>query len=215
MKSKEAENFTKYYQKEKVTSTYDSQREKNVYRKRKRQKELKHFLNLIDKKPKEKVLEIGCSSGFLTKHLGKVTAIDTSKGMLSIAHSKNSESKCIYADMFNMPFKSNTFDKVVTMRVWNHLNEHDLKKALREVKRVLKKKGILVFDAEEKNFLRRIVAFLYQKITRITGFKIYQYSLQELRKILFEEGYKIENGRCLNHKVGRQIILKTRLVEGN
>ena len=88
-KSKESEDFTKYYQQKRVTGTYDSQRESTVYRKKKRQIELNYFLDLLDKKPGENVLELGCSSGFLTKHLGKVTAIDTSKNMLGIAHSKN------------------------------------------------------------------------------------------------------------------------------
>lgn len=211
MKSKETEEFKKYYQQKKVTSSYDSQREKSHYRRRKRQIELKHFLDLLDKKEKEKVLELGCSSGFLTKHLGKVTAIDTSKRMLGVAHSKNPKAKCIYADMFDLPFKNRVFDKVVTMRVWNHLNEKDIRNAIIEAKRGLKKHGYLIFDIEEKNLLRKIIAFFYQKITRITGFKIYQYSLKEINKILIQEGFKIERVRFLNHRVGRQIILRVKL----
>jgi len=211
MKSRETQEFTKYYQQKKVTGTYDKQREGNLYRKRKRQIELKHFLDLIDKKNKDKVLELGCSSGFLTEHLGKVTAIDTSKDMLGVAHSKNPKAKCIPGDMFELSFKNQFFDKVVTMRVWNHLNEQDLRKAIRESKRVLKDNGYLIFDAEEKNWLRKIMAFFYQNITRITGFKIYQYSLREINKILNQEGFKIESVRFLKHKVGRQIILRAKL----
>ena len=211
MKSKESKEFTKYYQQERVTGTYDSQRERDAYRRRKRELELKCFLELLDKKPKEKVLELGCSSGFLTKHLGKVIAIDTSKGMLEIAHSKNKKSKCIYADMFEIPFKNNSFDKVVTMRVWNHLDRTDLIKAIRESKRVLKEGGYLIFDAEEKCLIRKISAFFYQKITRITGFKIYQYSLKEICKILAQEGFKVEKANFLWHRVGRQIIFRAKL----
>lgn len=215
MKSKETQDFTKYYQQKHVTGTYDSQREGNEYRRSKRVLELKYFLELIDKKQNEKLLELGCSSGFLTKHLGKVTAIDTSENMLEIAHSKNPLSTCISADMFAMPFKSSSFDKIVTMRVWNHLNEHDLKKAIRESKRVLKLNGLLIFDAEEKSMLRRIIGFFYQRITRVTGFKIYQYSLREINQLLKQEGFRIEKIKILNHKVGRQLIFRTRLVEKN
>ncbi|MBS3076438.1 class I SAM-dependent methyltransferase [Candidatus Pacearchaeota archaeon] len=212
LKSKEAQDFTKYYQQKKVTGTYDSQREKNIYRRKKRAKELRFFLEIIDKKPHEKVLELGCSSGFLTKHLGEVIAIDTSTDMLKIAHSKNNLAKCISGDMFNLNFGSDVFDKIVTMRVWNHLNEKDLRKALQESKRVLKQNGYLIFDAEEKNWKRKILAKIYQATTRITGFKIYQYSLQELKKILKEEGFKIEKGKFLYHRVGRQIILRTQKI---
>lgn len=213
IKSKNAQKFTNYYQQKKVTGTYDSQREANDYRKRKRQRELKYFLELIDKKDNEKVLELGCSSGFLTKHLGKVTAIDTSEGMLEIASKKNPLAECIPGDMFNLQFKDNSFDKVVTMRVWNHLSETDLRRGIRESKRVLKKNGYLVFDAEEKNYLRKIIAFFYQTITRITGYKIYQYSLNQIKKILQEEGFRIEKLMYLNHRVGRQIILRAKLIE--
>jgi len=212
MKSKDTAAFTEYYRQKNVTGTYDSQREATEYRRRKRALELKYFLDLIDKKGKENVLELGCSSGFLTKYLGKVTAIDTSEGMLETARKKNPLAKCIPADMFELPFKDGLFDKVVTMRVWNHLNEADLRKAIRESRRVLKKGGYLIFDAEEKSMIRRFVGFFYKMIFRPTGYTIYQYSLPELKKILWQEGFKIEKIRILKHRIGRQILLRSQLV---
>jgi len=208
IKSKDAERFTEYYRKQHVTGTYDKQREGTRYRREKRKRELKQFLDLIDKKPGEKVLELGCSSGFLTQHLGGVTAIDTSEDMLKIASAKNPVAKCIPGDMFKMQFKDDSFDKVVTMRVWNHLDEADLRRALRESKRVLKNNGKLIFDAEDRSRIRRIVGFFYQRIFRTTGYKIYQYSLPGLKRILWQEGFRMEAARFLNHRVGRQIILR-------
>src|SRR3989344_4418496 len=146
MESTDTQKFSDYYRRQHVTGTYDKQREATEYRRKKRALELKYFLDLIDKRENEKVLELGCSSGFLTKYLGKVTAIDTSEGMLDITRKKNPSAKCIHADMFEMPFKDNSFDKVVTMRVWNHLDKNDIRKAIKESKRVLKNKGQLVFD---------------------------------------------------------------------
>lgn len=213
MKSKDTQKFTEYYRKKKVTGTYDSQREGTAYRRRKRQIELKCFLELLDKKDNEKVLELGCSSGFLTKHLGKVTAVDTSEDMLEIAHSKNPLSECIHADMFELPFKAGSFDKVVTMRVWNHLDENDLRKAIRESKRVLKKNGKLVFDSEDKSLPRRIASVIYKILFRPTGYKIYQYSLGEINRMLRSEGFIIEKTNFLKHKVGRQIILRASVKE--
>ena len=211
MKSQDTKRFTEYYRQKRVTGTYDKQREGTEYRRRKRALELKHFLDLIDKKPNERVLELGCSSGFLTKYLGKVTAIDTSEDMLKITNSKNPSAKCIHADMFEMPFKNKSFDKVVTMRVWNHLNEDDLRKAIKEAKRVLKNKGYLIFDIEEKSALRRIASVIYKAIFNPTGYKIYQYSVPEVKKILNEEGFKIVEGKSLKHRIGRQVTLKAQL----
>lgn len=211
MKSEDTKKFTEYYRQKHVTGTYDNQREATEYRRRKRALELKHFLDLIDKREGEKVLELGCSSGFLTKYLGKVTAIDTSEGMLEITKKKNPSAECISADMFEMPFKAKSYDKVVTMRVWNHLNNEDLRKALREVKRVLKPNGFLIFDMEEKSGMRRFAGFFYQKMFNVTGYTIYQYKLAEMKKILHEEGFKVVEGKTLKHKVGRQIIFRTQL----
>lgn len=211
MKSKDTEKFTEYYRQKHVTDTYDKQREATEYRRRKRALELKYFLDLIDKKESEKILELGCSSGFLTKYLGKVTAIDTSEDMLKITHDKNPSANCIHADMFEMPFKDKSFDKVVTMRVWNHLNHEDLKKALKEVKRVLKSGGHLIFDIEEKNALRKFVSVFYKWLFKPTGYTIYQYALPEMKKILSEEGLRIIKARALKHRVGKQYILKTQL----
>jgi ubiquinone/menaquinone biosynthesis C-methylase UbiE len=212
MKSEDAKKFTEYYREKKVTGTYDAQREGNPYRRRKRALELKHFLDLLNKRENDKILELGCSSGFLTKYLGKVTAIDTSEKMLEITKMKNPSAECISADMFEMPFKNESFDKVVTMRVWNHLDENDLMKAILESKRVLKKNGFLIFDIEDKNFKRRIVGNIYQKLFRTTGYKIYQYSINDTKKILENEGFKIVEGKILKHRVGRQIVLKCQLI---
>jgi len=211
MKSLDAQKFTDYYKQKRVTGTYDSQREGTVYRREKRRVELKYFLELIDKKPKEKVLELGCSSGFLTEHLGSVTAIDTSDGMLDITRGKNPSAKCIHADMFEMPFKNNSFDKVVTMRVWNHLDKNDLIRAIRESKRILKKNGYLIFDAEEKSAIRKFASVIYKIIFNPTGYKIYQYSMRELYNILKKEGFTIEKVKIIQHRVGRQIVLRNKL----
>lgn len=204
------EEFSEYYKDKKVTGTYDDQRLGTEYRRQKRQKELDIFLKLLDKKSEEEVLEIGVSSGFLTEHLGEVTAIDTSKDMLKITKQKNPKATVLEADMFKLPFVANSFDKVITMRVWTHLDKNSLILALREVKRVLKEEGTFIFDVEEKFWVRQFVHFFYKKIFRITGYKIYPYSVKEIRKILNDEGFAINEIKFLDHRVGRQIILRLR-----
>jgi len=51
--------FSEYYKRKDVTSTYESQREGSDYRKHKRYIELGVILEFLDKKPKDKLLEIG------------------------------------------------------------------------------------------------------------------------------------------------------------
>ena len=206
------EQLKRYYQDKEVTEGYDKQREGTKYRRKKRGEELRLFLLLLNKKKKDKVLELGCSSGFLTEHLGKVTVIDTSREMLKITKRKNPKAKVLEADMFKLPFKKESFDKVVTMRVWNHLDVRDLFLVLIEAKRVLKKEGILLFDIEEENPLRRIVNYIYKWMFDIKGFKVYQYSFDRIFSILDLVGFEIEMARELEHRVGKQIIIKARKI---
>ena len=133
--------------------------------------------------------------------------------MLEITKGKNPLAQCIYADMFEMPFKDNTFDKVVTMRVWNHLDEKDLRKAIKESRRVLKKGGYLIFDAEDRSPMRRVASVIYKVIFNPTGYKIYQYSFNDIKRILEDEGFKIDKIRAIRHKVGRQILFRNKLVK--
>lgn len=210
MAKESKEKFKEYYKKENVTGTYDKQREGSLYRRKKREKELKIFLELLDKKEGEEVLELGVSSGALTKYLGKCIAIDTNQEMLKLTKQKNPQAQCICADMFKLPFQDKIFNSVVTIRVWTHLNERELRDAIRESRRVLKDGGILVFDVEEHNPLRRVVHFFYKRLFRITGYKIYPYRLSHITKIVTEEGFMVEQIKFLKHRIGRQIILRAR-----
>lgn len=206
------EKFKEYYKKSEVAKTYDSQREGTKYRREKREKELRIFLDLLNGKGGN-ILELGCSSGALTKFLtgfGVVTAIDTNPEMLKLTKQKNPQAQCICADMFKLPFQDKIFNSVVTIRVWTHLNEKELREAIRESRRVLKDGGILVFDSEEYNPLRIIINFFYKRIFRITGYKIYRYKVEQLKKILEEEGFVIEQIQFLKHRIGRQIILRAK-----
>ena len=196
------EKFAEYYQRKMVSGGYDNQREGTEYRRKKR------LLELINKSPNDKLLEIGCSSGFLTQHLGECIAIDTNADMLRLSKEKNPFAKYAVMDMFNMNFPKNSFDKIATMRVWTHLNKDELIKILKKAKEILNEKGCLIFDIEDRNHLRKIINFVYKKIFRITGYKVYQYSPKEIKQILNKIGFKIIDTRKLKHKIGYQNIYK-------
>ena len=211
---KNKEDFKDYYKKKEVTGSYDSQREATEYRRIKRKNELLIFLDLINKKEGDDVLEIGCSSGVLTKYLGNVTAIDTSLDMLKLAKKKNPKATLFEADMFRIDklFEEEGLDTIVTQRVWNHLKEEELREMMKKSFKILKKKGYLIFDIESKNWLRRTIHLFYKKIFRITGFKIYQYSYEEIKKILEDEGFKLKRIEYLKHRVGNQMIFKAQKI---
>ncbi|MDP3973587.1 MAG: class I SAM-dependent methyltransferase [Candidatus Daviesbacteria bacterium] len=104
-------------------------------------------LNLQDG---DKVLEVGCGNGYylsLLNRIGKkvdLVGIDHDRLALkdAIKYIGNNKVKLIYSKAENLPFESSVFDKVVMSEVIEHVNDEE--KTLKEIKRVLKKGGILV-----------------------------------------------------------------------
>ncbi len=108
---------------------------------------LKWGLRAIKNIPKGgKVLEIGCGGGAMTRGIKfyrpdlEVYGLDFSENSLKYARKNPGGVNFIQGDIFNMPFKSNSFDAVVCFDVLEHLE--NLPKALGEVRRILKPGGI-------------------------------------------------------------------------
>ncbi len=106
------------------------------------------MLSTCKLKPGDKVLEIGCGTGYTSCMLAKrfnamVTAVDISGKLLQAAR-KRAKSQGIYgirfirADVCKLPFKSNSFDFVIAESV---LSLTDASQAASEIYRVLKGKG--------------------------------------------------------------------------
>jgi SAM-dependent methyltransferase len=62
------------------------------------------------------------------------------------------------ASVLDLPFRESSFDAALMVRVFHHLV--DPEKALREIYRVLKPKGILVFNYSNRRNIRRIAGYL-------------------------------------------------------
>lgn len=218
VKKMSKQEFKKYYQKKEVTSTYIDQRMATQYRRDKRAKEFRIFLDLLNKKPGEKVLEIGASGGCLTKFLGKVIALNISKEMLRTIKEKNPEAKLVCSDMFKLPkpFKPASFDKIVSVRVMTHLKQDELLKVLKKINLTLKDNGRLVFDLEEYSIIRQIARLIYTHIfnifrkNKILGYPVYQYKLFQAIEILHKAKFEVIGLEFLPHKVGRQIMFLAR-----
>ena len=99
------------------------------------------------------VLDIGTNSGEFMKMLidGNrgidVKGVDISDVAVEAARKKGLD--VIKGDGENLPFPDNSFDYVVLMEVLSHV--HDPQKVLKEIKRVLKKNGVLLGSCPHKN----------------------------------------------------------------
>jgi ubiquinone/menaquinone biosynthesis C-methylase UbiE len=94
-----------------------------------------------------KVLEVGCGTGYFSEHFLKsgidLHSIDISPDLLNKAIQRcGSAADFRLADIEALPYESRFFDAVVGVRVLHHL---DMDPAFKEIKRTLKKDGVIAF----------------------------------------------------------------------
>ncbi|HDL75021.1 MAG TPA: class I SAM-dependent methyltransferase [bacterium] len=97
----------------------------------------------------EKVLDAGCGNGWLSEVLrNKETdyiGIDSSEKLINIAKRNYPQAKFQKDNVLKLSFPSDFFNKVYSVSVLHHIPSKELQiKALKEMKRVLKPKGILI-----------------------------------------------------------------------
>ena len=136
-------------------------------------------------------LEIGCGTGRVTRFLIKNTeiliSIEVSREMVEINRNKhrNNNQHYIICDAHNLPFREKTFDCVVGARVFWHLE--NFTKALREASRVLKAKGVLLYD-----FPSLLGPFsLYSKFRRVKHDVLTLFTTRRVMKEIFKSGYHV------------------------
>jgi SAM-dependent methyltransferase len=99
------------------------------------------------------VLDVGCGDGFLARVAFEQrleAGIDLDKGEVKRAIQSNSYKNVICASALKIPFKNASFNTVVSNCVLEHIPEID--KALREIRRVLKKNGRLMITVPSECF---------------------------------------------------------------
>ena len=119
------------------------------------------------------VLEVGMGSGMMfglyPSSVKNVCAIDPNSGMLAKARAKDCNNiKILHGRAEQLSFEDNYFDTVVCFLVLCSVS--DLDKSLKEIRRVLKKDGKLLFFehiAHEKGTLRRGVSNLLNPLWKI------------------------------------------------
>lgn len=99
------------------------------------------------------VLDEGCGPGTnfatMVENAKFYVALDISLGMIREAKEETKRVKWkvdfIVADATFLPFKNEIFDLLMAMAIFHHLPKDDVKTAIEEVKRVLRRSGITIF----------------------------------------------------------------------
>lgn len=141
-----------------------------------------------------RVIELAAGPGIMSSKIaavcGKLEVTDFSEEMLNIAKKKNMPDNVTFAvaDATNLKYNNESFDAVIIANALHIMPDPD--KALKEIKRVLKKDGILIAPTftREKS-VRSIVA---EKVMSLFGFKTFsKWTSESFVKYMTDSGFKI------------------------
>lgn len=119
----------------------------------------KKILKELAPREGEKVLDAGCGWGYYLRFLNRlwgekveITGLDIEPTSIIRAKTemRGTKTQVVGGDVTKMPFKANSFDKVILSEVLEHLL--DERRALKEIYRVLKPNGYLLISVPNANY---------------------------------------------------------------
>lgn len=147
-----------------------------------------HVLDLADFREKM-ILDLGTGTGrlalLISELANKVVGVDISQNMVKVAKSDKSRANVnfLLADALSLCFAAGSFDICTCLGMFEYVN--DLSPFLKEIKRVLKPEGLLIFSCHNKRklFPRKTLQKLYPRIA--------EHSLQQIQEQLNNADFQL------------------------
>jgi SAM-dependent methyltransferase len=154
------------------------------------------IVKLFKKKGVKRVLDLGCGSGrhlvYLAKHGFEVYGIDISETGIKLSKEwlkeENLKANLKIGDIYKkLPYPNNFFDAIISVQVLHHNKIEKIRKAIKEIERVLKPGGLIFITVRKalrvkgwkKNKIvihRYKVGNVWKEVRlRVLGPKIYTY----------------------------------------
>ena len=191
--------FNKFNNEDDQERIWDAIAEQWFHFRQQRNVDVEYFFNRYCKNKGEKcsILDIGCGNSRnllnFAKSGFKCYGIDFSKEMIRFSHRfiKRHNIKVILkkANMLKIPFKDNYFDYALMVASLHHIKEEDHLKALKELNRVLKRKGISIVSVWKKPLKDACTSWKVKD--KIYDRYYYFFKEQELKDLILKAGFKI------------------------
>ena len=157
------------------------------------------FNELLPKKIKgKKLLDAGCGTGWASawaaERGAKVTSMDVGDKLLKEV-AKKCKSKRVKGSILEMPFRTNSFDIVVSTEVIEHVE--DPQKAIKEMFRVLKPGGVLALTTPNKFWHWSVTAANSLGIRPYQGLENW-FSWHELQDACKKAGFSVKKTRGIH-----------------
>jgi trans-aconitate methyltransferase len=154
------------------------------------------LVDALDPQPGERILDLGCGDGFLTRRIAAsgatVVAVDSSPEMVAAAKEQGADARCVNAE--SLPFDQE-FDAVFSNAALHWMSDHDA--VLRGVRQALKPGGRFVAECGGQGNIAAIRVALLAVMTAhgISAKRIEHnrfFSAAEYRTRLENQGFLVE-----------------------
>jgi ubiquinone/menaquinone biosynthesis C-methylase UbiE len=99
--------------------------------------EVEQLITVVRGLPPARVLDVGCGTGFLTRHLrGELVALDQSSRMVELAAARMPHARVLQGDVAPLPFDDGAFDRVFASHFLHHLSADRRAAFVAEARRV-------------------------------------------------------------------------------
>ncbi len=155
----------------------------------------------------DKVIDIGLGNGIIAKQIKDAFGADIEG--VDVVDYNNSEIKNTIYDGLHLPFEENSFDSAIILETLHHCN--DMIQVLKETRRVVRKKVIILEDIYENLYEKYTLLFHDYISNARKGVKCPYYfqTKERWREIFSEIGLKIVSEK---HYLDRFLIFPSRHV---
>lgn len=113
---------------------------------------MKYFSSFISKYDFDSLLDVGCGKGLLFNNVASINKFKLLVGVDLIKNHKG-QYQHVVADATRLPFKNNAFSLVTAFSLIEHIPKTEREMFYKEMKRVVKKKGIFVIQFPNRYFI--------------------------------------------------------------
>ncbi len=138
------------------------------------------------------LIDLGCGPGQTTKFLSDcgmtdLIGVDIAPGMITVARKINPQLQFETADILQLPFPDASFGSAIAFYAIVHFDEEHVKKAFREINRVLTDKGQFLFSFHIGDNSVHLDEFLDHKV----NIDFYFFEPHKIINLLTESGFEI------------------------
>jgi len=160
------------------------------------------LLEFVDPQANEIVFDAGCGTGvnifLLHSRTAKIIGMDCTAGAIARCERRFKRDgignvELLVGDVTRVPLPGNAVDKVLCMSVFQYLDDREVRSALKEFARVLKRRGVLILHVKNISSLYLSTLWLVKRLksglglkTKLEHFRSFRWYQRELRAAGFE-----------------------------